>query len=425
MNYPEAEQYASIHGDAFYVYDETKFIRNYERLLAAFQQHYRGVRIAYSYKTNYTPAICHRLDALGGYAEVVSAMEYALARRLGVSPERIIYNGPWKSDVSLQTALREGAVVNLDSGRDLTGLLRIAAQSPDHRMRVGLRCNFPLAGHPDSRFGFDVERPEFSEALQAIRALANVQLAGLHCHFPHRDLHSFAERATRMVDLVKREFRSPPGYLSIGGGFFGQMPESLRGKYPEGIPTSEDYGRTVGRIFAEAFGNTLESPALFIEPGTALVADTFEFVARVVDIKEVRGRRLACVAGSIFNISPYSRAQNLPVRVLRAAPAEPGTPADIVGYTCIEGDVLAKAVPGPLAVGNFIVFSNVGSYSVVMKPPFILPSVPIIMRGEGPARLIKKAESMEYIFENFVFPNPRDAGAGAMGDSSSFPECNR
>jgi diaminopimelate decarboxylase len=66
--------------------------------------------------------------------------------------------------------------------------------------------------------------------------------------------------------------------------------------------------------------------------------------------------------------------------------------------------VLSKGVRGPLAVGDFVVFSNVGSYSIVMKPPFILPNVPIIMHSvEGEDRVIKHAESTEFLFDNFVF----------------------
>lgn len=47
---------------------------------------------------------------------------------------------------------------------------------------------------------------------------------------------------------------------------------------------------------------------------------------------------------------------------------------DFVGFTCIEGDVLYHNYNGKLAQGDVIVISNCGSYSLVMKPPFILPN---------------------------------------------------
>jgi diaminopimelate decarboxylase len=409
MNYSEAEAYASHYGDAFYVYDEARFIKNYRALLTAFKSHYVNTRIAYSYKTNYTPAICKKIDALGGYAEVVSEMEYTLARRLGVSAHRIVYNGPWKSDRSLREALIAGSLVNLDSDRDLALLTQIAVEAPSIEMRVGIRSNFVLDEHPDSRFGFDIEGEGFARALVAVKRLPNVKLAGLHCHFPYRSLRSFVARANRMVALASEIFPAPPEFISIGGGFFGEMPDSLKARYPEGIPEFADYAHAVAQTFASTYGNSPESPILFVEPGTALVADTFSFVAKVVDVKQIRGKYLACVAGSIFNISPYSRAQNLPVSVLHANASSPIATADgeydIVGYTCIEGDVLSKGMKTSISTGDFVVFGNVGSYSIVMKPPFILPSVPIVMRPEdgSESKLVKRTETVEYLFQNFVF----------------------
>lgn len=409
MIHSEAEEHARHHGDSFYIYDEGRLVANYHALLSAFSRRYKNTRIAYSYKTNYTPSICQRVDALGGYAEVVSAMEYALARRAGVRPEKIVYNGPWKSDASIRDALTAGSIVNLDSDRDLTLLLRVAAAAPLAKMRVGIRCNFSFEGYPDSRFGFDVESETFRRAITAIRRLPNARLAGLHCHFPHRELRSFTGRTGRILEIARQVFETPPEFISIGGGFFGQLPKSLRNRYPEGVPGFEDYAQVIGQAFTAAYGNTQQSPVLFVEPGTALVADAFSFVARVVDIKQVRSRHLACVAGSIFNISPYARSQDLPVTVLREVSDGPdvltSSAYDIVGYTCIEGDVMSRGVPGPMEVGDFAVFSNVGSYSIVMKPPFILPSVPIIMRPEdgSGSKLIKQAETMEYLFENFYF----------------------
>ena len=41
----------------FYVFDTQGFIENYQALQAAMQQVYPNYRVAYSYKTNYTPYI--------------------------------------------------------------------------------------------------------------------------------------------------------------------------------------------------------------------------------------------------------------------------------------------------------------------------------------------------------------------------------
>ncbi len=385
MHYQDAARLAEEHGDAFFIFDERRFVDNFQRLRNAFAAFYPDVAIAYSYKTNYTPAICARVRALGGYAEVVSEMEYDLARRLGVAGRDIIYNGPYKSAESFAAALTGQAVVNLDSLRDVGLLRRVAAAHTGAPLRVGIRCNFALAEGAVSRFGMDVAGPDFERAVAAVRELPNVRLAGLHCHFPNRELETFVVRARRMLELAHGLFDEPPDFLNLGGGYFSGMPESLRRSYARPVPGFDEYAQAIGELFAASYPAGRKRPQLILEPGTALVADTFAFVVRVIAVKEVRGRRFATVAGSIFNISPSARSLRLPVTVLRrdAGPAAGAgeAPFDVVGYTCIESDFLSQGLAGPVAPDDFLVYENVGSYSIVMKPPFILPNVPVVRRS--------------------------------------------
>ncbi len=51
---------------------------------------------------------------------------------------------------------------------------------------------------------------------------------------------------------------------------------------------------------------------------------------------------------------------------------------DFGGYTCIESDYIYKNYNGDLAEGDYVIFGNAGSYSVVLKPPFILPNFAIV-----------------------------------------------
>jgi diaminopimelate decarboxylase len=155
-----------------------------------------------------------------------------------------------------------------------------------------------------------------------------------------------------------------------------------------------------------AYAASAEKPVLYIEPGTALVANTLRFYTTVINIKDIKGRRIATVAGSIFNISPYRRVRHLPARVIRNPggnnSASPAEQYDIAGYTCIEDDYLSFGVPGPIAPGDFLEYRNVGSYSIVMKPPFILPNVPILALKDGRTFLARRAEPVGNLFESFL-----------------------
>jgi diaminopimelate decarboxylase len=54
-------------------------------------------------------------------------------------------------------------------------------------------------------------------------------------------------------------------------------------------------------------------------------------------------------------------------------------------------------------VGDLVVFDNVGSYSVVLKPPFILPNFPIIEWDGENTRVVKRKETFEDLFKTYVF----------------------
>jgi diaminopimelate decarboxylase len=406
LDWTAADALANRHGDSFFVLDDLLFRANFENFLAAFRPHYPDVRIGYSYKTNYTPHLCRIVDELGGYAEVVSDMEYELARRIGVVPSRIIFNGPYKAAAAFKDAALGGATINLDSPRDFGLLAEIAASNTTARFGAVIRCNFSLDPERISRFGYDVEGRDFAATVAAISEIPNLYLKGFHCHFPDRDLASFGRRCQKMAALVREIFPdSCPEVLNIGGGYASNMPAAFRKKLAFTPATFAEYGKLVGGTMSAALAGYDRLPTLFLEPGTALVADTLRFYTRVISIKTIRGRNFATTAGSLFDISPSARLSNLPVTPLyRENRAAAGKEVfDVVGYTCIESDVLSRQLPATLAVGDILCFENVGSYSIVMKPPFILPANPVLIRKRGDFEVIRQRETADHIFRNFRF----------------------
>ncbi|WP_435770426.1 hypothetical protein [Nocardioides sp. SYSU DS0651] len=404
LTHERLESLAAIHDDAFYIFDADRFLANIADFRNAFRGIYPRSDIAYSYKTNYTPAICRLVDEAGGYAEVVSAMECELAARVGVSSAQVIYNGPAKTAASIRGVLAGGGVVNLDSARDADLIMELLRHDSSLSGRVALRCNFDIGADRVSRFGMDTDGPEFQEVLARVRSMEALTLVGLHCHFQDRDLRLFERRTAGLLRLASRIFDDrPPEVLNVGGGFFGALPEALARTYPQGVPGFADYASVVAGQVAAQYPHPADQPLLLTEPGTALVADTFRFVTRVLGRKNVRGRDMLLVAGSMFNTSPYSRVNSLPVAVV--APermARPPQTYDVCGYTCIEKDVLSASVELSSEVGDFLVYSNVGSYSIGMKPPFILPNVPVLMTRGDDCTVIKRSETFDDVFRTFA-----------------------
>lgn len=392
-------------GNAFYLLESATFEENYRELTAAFKAYYPKFNIAYSYKTNYTPKLVQIVNRLGGYAEVVSDMEMEIALRSGVPASRIIWNGQVKNPNKVKELLLTGGTVNVDSIYEIENIREIAASHPKHVINVGVRCNYDVGDGVVSRFGFDVDGEDFDTVLRFIVETPNVHLVNLQAHFAKRAPEFWKARALGMLkiyDKVVEKYGLKPERLDIGGGIYGKMPDSLRKQLKIHEITYDDYASRAAKLFAEHFEGNPDAPYLFVEPGSAIAGDCMRFVSRIETIKNVRGKTIATVIGSQKNIS--MSGINPPMELVAGGKEQSEyTDLDIVGFTCIEGDVLQKNFNGKLAVGDYIVIGNCGSYSLVMKPPFILPNFAVLdINGEN-AEVIKRAETFDDLFHTFRF----------------------
>lgn len=389
------------YGDAFYLLDSEQFKKNFQELKSTFGKIYPNFNIAYSYKTNYTPKFCRLVNEMGGYAEVVSEMELEIAKRVGCKPERIIWNGPIKNAHILEEFICEGGTVNLDSREELELMKEIAARHHNKLLSVGIRCNYDVQDGVVSRFGFDIYGQDFMDAIKFATQTKNVKLINFQCHFAKRQVEYWPARAKGMVEMIDR-LGIIPERIDIGGGLFGKMADSLKAQFSAHIPCYQEYAEAAAKVFADYFADKDVKPELLIEPGSAVVGDCMKFVGTVKTIKDVRGKKFATVLGSQKNIS--MSGVNPPMEVIAMGNKQQEyTDLDFVGFTCIEGDVLYHNYSGKLAHEDAIVISNCGSYSLVMKPPFILPNFPVLDICDGEVEVVKRGENFDDLFHTFNF----------------------
>lgn len=399
----QIKQLAKDIGDAFYILDTTQFRQNYIELKSEFSRIYPNFNIAYSYKTNYTPKLCKMVNELGGYAEVVSDMEMEIALRVGVDASKIIWNGPFKNEKKVEELLISGGTVNMDSEYEIDLIEEIAQKYPEKRLNIGIRCNFDIQDGVLSRFGFDIDSNDFQRALGIFKNHENLYLIGVQCHFATRRLDTWKPRVEGMLKLID-VLGIVPDHIDLGGGLFGKMAESLKRQFDSEIPTYRQYAETVATVFFNHFQNSSKKPMLLIEPGSALVGDCMHFASKVINIKNVRGKSIATLLGSIYNINPTLNKKNPPIEVFpMGRKQQEFHDLDFGGFTCIESDYLYRHYNGALAKGDFVVFGNVGSYSIVLKPPFILPNFPVIDISNGEIEIIKRGETFDDLFHTFKF----------------------
>ena len=201
-------------------------------------------------------------------------------------------------------------------------------------------------------------------------------------------------------------------YISLGGGMFSRMDKYIEDQLSLYIPTFNEYAETSIKYLADYFEKNhseLLKPEILIEPGTALASKAIDFVAQVVSIKKINGSFYINTTGSKYNMNPSPNRINSPIKILNFNPKNSikVNNAKLCGYTCIESDIIHNNFNGNICIGDIIIFKEVGSYSVVMKPPFILPDVPIIQfdNKRNEFETVRDKQTFDDIFNNFKFLN--------------------
>ena len=265
-----------------FVLEVDKLTQNIRSFKSALNSRFKENVLSYSVKTNSTPVLLDYVKKEGGYAEVVSYHEYKLALALGFKPSRIIYNGPLKDQETFLHALGNGAIVNIDTKRELDWLRLLP---PGKVYNVGIRVNLNLSvispedckdNEEYSRFGFSSENNELEETITLVKKLRNVRLTGLHLHRTSktRSLSVYQNICEYAIKVIKN-YDLAIDYIDIGGGYYGDMP---------GKPTYKDYVDTIADALSNYFD--LSKLTLIVEPGNAIIASPFTFYSSVIDTKK-------------------------------------------------------------------------------------------------------------------------------------------
>lgn len=413
FNIEEIKKLENTYKLPLYVFHEDEFKKNYLNLLKTFQEIYPKYNIAYSYKTNYTPKICKIVKELGGLAEVVSDMEYRLAKKIGYENKKIIFNGPIKG-VALFEHLLHGGVINIDNLDEMKNVLKFIKNNPNKIFKLAFRVNIDIGQGFISRFGLDAyedeknKGSELEKAFLLLKEYPNVKVIGLHCHIGRsRNIEAWQNRVRIMFKLIDKYFTEIPEFIDFGSGMNSIMEKSLADQFSEYIPTYNDYASIVAKAMREKYGDLdyEKQPILYTEPGTTIISKYVSFIARVENIKCVKGKTYITFNCSSGNLGDICHLKKLPISVYHIGnKLVKCNNATFVGYTCLEHDHIYEDYNGEISVGDLVEFRNVGSYSNVFKPPFILPNCAMISIDDNKnVELIKKMETFDYIFETYVF----------------------
>lgn len=399
-------------GSPLLVFSESQLRKKYRRMQDIMQMHYPHLQQAWSYKTNYLGAICNIYHQEGSWAEVVSGMEYDMARRLGIPGNQIIFNGPGKQAEDITKAVREGARLHIDHLDELY-LIEKIARAEGIEPEVAVRVNMDAGIVPIwSRFGFNYENGEAYRAIQRLLSGKTMKLVGLHTHIGTfiLDAHAYYYAAKALLELAARvetELGVVVSYIDLGGGFASQ--NTLLGSYAPGefsSPSFDQYASAIGDAFNESHFVASHNPTLILETGRALVDEAGYLISSVLGKKNLPTGERAVILDAGVNTAITAWWYKL--RVIPTRPF-PGAYQNTVFYgpLCMNIDVIRSAVPFPdLQTGEAVLIAPMGAYNNTQWMQFIeyRPAI-VLISQTGEAELIRQRETLKDIVGRELIPD--------------------
>jgi diaminopimelate decarboxylase len=400
------------YGSPVFVLSERTIRNTYKEANRAFKTRYPKVQFAWSYKTNYINAICNIFHQEGSWAEVVSGFEYAKALKNGVPGNRVIFNGPDKTDEDLRSAINNNSPIHIDHLDELYRLTELAEEMKK-RPNVAIRVNMDTGIYPMwDRFGFNYENGQAWDAINKIILGDKLELIGLHCHIGTFMLSpsAYATAAYKLSDLalgIKQKFNKQIQYIDMGGGFASK--NTLKGSYLPGedtSPTFDQFAEAICTALLNAGFTDKDLPLLILETGRALIDEAGYLLGSVIANKRLADGRRATILDFGVNIMFTSFWYNHKI-----SPAQEFSSytEDTVMYgpLCMNIDVIRDhATLPPLKKDDHVVVHTVGAYNMTQWMQFIAMRPAVVLLGmDGKSHLIRKRETLENIEMNEVMPD--------------------
>ncbi|BDR61191.1 diaminopimelate decarboxylase [Lactobacillus xylocopicola] len=395
-------------GSPLVAYDVGQIRRQYQAFATGFEQAQSPYVISYASKAFATVAMYQVIKQLGGHIDVVSGGELYTALRAGFPTAKISFHGNNKTREELIMAVKNHVgVIILDNFYEIELLEEILTETQSH-MQVMLRVTpgvtahtheYDQTGQEDSKFGFDVQSGQAEQAFIRVQASTWMTLIGLHAHIGSQilEVDGYQLEVQKLLALVhewSQKFGYQPQVLNLGGGFGIHYTAA-----DKELPAQTFITQIVQTMRASAQEYHLDQPAIWIEPGRALVGGAGYSLYTVGSRKDVPGLT-SCVAvdgGMGDNIRPALYQADYEAVLASAPAAQPRETVRLVGRYCESGDVLIKQVSLPATKpGDVIAVLATGAYGYSMASNYNrVPRPAVVFAENGRAQEVVTRETYE------------------------------
>lgn len=340
--------------------------------------------------------------------DVVSAGEIYTAIKAGMPAKDIEFHGNNKTREELIFAVDQGVgTIIIDNFYEielLSEILKEKNQQQNVMFRITPGVNaethdYILTGQVDSKFGFDVNSGQATQALEKILADERLVLKGVHCHigsqiFSAEGFLAAVEKMLLILNEWKQAFDYSVDVLNMGGGFGVQYTESDDPLEPEAFVRA-----IVNGVKGQCELLNYPFPEIWIEPGRSIIAEAGTTIYTVGSQKEIPDVRhyISVDGGMGDNIRPALYGAVYDGFLANRISAESEEKVTIVGKYCESGDVLIKdiALP-PMDPEDLFAITSTGAYGYSMANNYnrnLKPAVVFVENGQD--KLVIRRETYD------------------------------
>ena len=292
----------ALYGTPLYLVDEDTLHSKARELYNAYSKFNGPVKVAYSIKANFSPAILRTFINDGITFDLTSIGELRFLKECKGDPENIIYTSVTEelqeySEV-LQTGVRR---IVVSSFNGITNLAKAANKmniKPLTMIRVNPEVGVKAevrASYRNGKFGVPLNGGTIDSATKMVKNLINndlLKFEGFHFHLRSQitDFSCYTHAFDKMdafIAKLKKEYRNfQINTFDIGGG----TPVFYHEPVPTPSQMAENYFANLNRL-AENHGKF----TLIVESGRFLVAESSILVSRIVNTKEYNEHRIVIV----------------------------------------------------------------------------------------------------------------------------------
>tara|TARA_B100000242_G_C43049130_1_gene489981 strand:+ start:2086 stop:3333 length:1248 start_codon:yes stop_codon:yes gene_type:complete len=360
---------------------------------------------AYSYKTNYLKPIVDFLNTQRVLSEVVSPFEVDITKNYGIPPERIIYNGPIKSIDSVDYVCSNNGLIQLDNNSDLKLVLDYAKNKKN--IRLGIRLNLSsFSEQLASRFGFVID-DDFPQLIETINNHPNLIFESIHVHIADRTISSFKNMFQSILKILKKySLLKNIKFINVGGGFPSRMDSILLEQINLDFNENNFKKLLADFLYSAREINSNQNLKLICEPGTRLVAPSMSVIGKFFSINSKTNPPIINTNLSRTNFGALQNSIKFPMVHF---PKDTNNKVfgekkkfALSGYTCVEKDILGEYLVDNPQIGDLFMISGIGSYSYVMKSPFIEGDLPVFIYSKNKLRKIRDRETAKDVTARYI-----------------------